>query len=89
MSALLGFFLIILALVLVVGFSIINGILRLLFGFGRKRNYQRNTGTGHSAGQNKETVQNNDQDQTAHKKIFDEDEGEYVDFEEVKEDDKK
>lgn len=88
MSAIFGFLLIIIVIVLVIGFSIITGILRLLFGFGRKRNYQGGTRSDKTTYQNKEDDTNHN-NQTPRKKIFSPDEGEYVDFEEVKDADRK
>lgn len=92
MSAILGFFLIVIVIVFVIGFSLISGILRLLFGFGRKQHYYsgRKNGSPRDDSQNNNTHQSSSgyNDPTSRKKIFGDDEGEYVDFEEVKEDNK-
>ena len=90
MSAILGFFLIILVIVFVIGFSIISGVLRLLFGIGKKQSYYSGKSSENSS-QNKHGYQRSseNEDQNIRKKIFGDDEGEYVDFEEIKENDKK
>jgi hypothetical protein len=72
----MGFFLTIIVLfifVVILILSIAFGFLRSLFGFGRRRNSQQQTDT---------FSDNNPIDK---QKIFDKNEGEYVDFEEVKE----
>ncbi len=80
MGAIFSLFFFIIILVIVFGLSIIGGILRFLFGIGRKAGF---------AGGNSyhEEQSSSDADsEPKHKKIFDKDEGEYVDYEEVKED---
>lgn len=79
MGALLGFFFFIIILVLVLGLSIIGGVLRFIFGFGRKS--AQRAGSYYENEANKES-----EEQPAKKKIFDKEDGEYVDFEEIKED---
>ncbi len=84
-----GFFFIILLVVVLVVISIIGSVFRLLFGFGRRGNQQRRTYT-HSY-RDEESQESHHSDQKVsqpRKKIFDDDEGEYVDYEEVKDDDK-
>ncbi|HJD76630.1 MAG TPA: DUF4834 family protein [Bacteroides reticulotermitis] len=84
------FILIFFVCLLGIGLSIIGTILRAVFGIGRskrqphyeqtRRNYgdqHTNTGYGATTSDNEEEGHN--------KKIFSKDEGEYVDFEEVKE----
>ncbi|BEH00396.1 DUF4834 family protein [Bacteroides sedimenti] len=79
MGAILGLFFFIIILVLVFGLSIIGGILRMIFGIGRKV-------TGQSARSDRdENYADNSGSQPKRKKIFDKEDGEYVDFEEVKE----
>lgn len=61
-------------------FSIVIGVLRSVFGIGRNifssgKRTSGNTGTGQ---RNEASPHHN-----AHKKVFDKDEGEYVDFEEI------
>ena len=91
MGAIFGFFFLIIIIVLIFGLSIISGILRLLFGFGRKSSSQhtqsRNQQNTYHQEDKKEDAGNTPSSRN-HKKLFDKDEGEYVDFEEVKDDDK-
>lgn len=87
-------------LVLLMGFSVIRTIKRILFGSGNSRQtYQkqnRNTSSGRSANGNynqsrrpsSDYAEAEDYDETnlykRHKKVFGKDEGEYVDYEEIK-----
>ena len=93
MFHILGFLFVIIVVILVIGLSIIGTVLRTIFGLGGKRrsssgSYQSGQGYSYSGGQ-----QPNSSSQTAegnnihrkHKKLFSKDEGEYVDFEEIKE----
>lgn len=80
MGAIFGFFFFIIILVLVIGLSIVGGILRFIFGFGRKSG-SRTNGRFES-----ESSQAEEETPPAKKKIFDKEDGEYVDFEEIKED---
>lgn len=92
MSTIFGFFFFIILIVLIIGFSLLSGILRLIFGFGRKpesHNRQQqgsNTYTNQSRQEGKSYRQETSSKAQNRKKIFDDDEGEYVDFEEVKDD---
>ena len=79
MGAIFGLFFFIIILVLAFGISIISGILRLLFGFGRKSRFNGNRFE-------EEQEASNAASEPKHKKIFDKDDGEYVEFEEIKED---
>ena len=72
----LGFLFIIIISIFVLGLSIVGSILRALFGFGRR------SSSTHQATNTEETEKQ--KEQSKHKKFFSEDEGEYVDFEEVK-----
>lgn len=80
MAGIFGFFFIIIIIILVFGISIISGVLRLLFGFGRKTTRNSNN---HQSGQQEKPQSTSS---PKHKKIFDKEDGEYVDFEEVKDD---
>lgn len=99
MFHILGFLFIIIIAILLIGLSIIGTVVRSLFGLGKHRtsshsgtwqgngNYQ--TG-GYSQKENRraseEEVQPEEGEINYHrKKIFSKDEGEYVDFEEIKE----
>lgn len=88
----LAFFLIIIVAVFVMALAAIGNILRSIFGLGRRSNAQDHGQQQRqytSSQQNTHHTQSNDG--THHKdnskkqgKIFTEDEGEYVDFEEIK-----
>ncbi|MBP1614782.1 MAG: hypothetical protein H6Q13_2230 [Bacteroidetes bacterium] len=72
----LGFLFIIVIFIFVLGLSIVGSILRVLFGFGKRSSSTRQT-------TNREETEEQQKEQSKHKKLFGEDEGEYVDFEEV------
>ena len=86
MFNLLGFFFILIIAILVIGVSIVGSILRALFGFGRRStsNTRTYTTTNERQQQQEESVTEDDFQPRRHKKIFAKDEGEYVDFEEIK-----
>lgn len=89
MGAIFSLFFFIIIIVLVFGLSIISGILRLLFGFGRKshtRSYTFGGGDRTSNTHSDASSSAASDSKPKHKKIFDKDDGEYVEFEEVKED---
>lgn len=80
------FLFIVILFVFVVGWSLLQGILNLLFG----RRKPRQSYTGQAASSTHSNTQSAYSQQSAPqnkkgKKIFDESEGEYVDFEEIKE----
>lgn len=101
MFHLLGFLFIILIAVLLIGLTLIGSVLRALFGFGRRRPAASSSGSTRrpysqdtTSGSNKQTSEqaqaSNEEvisgtSGQGHKKIFTKDDGEYVDFEEVKE----
>lgn len=72
----LGFLFIIVIFIVVLGLSIVGSILRVLFGFGKRSSSTQQT-------TNREETEEQQKEQSKHKKLFGEDEGEYVDFEEV------
>ena len=82
----IAFFLIIIVAIFVMALAAIGSILRSIFGLGRKSNGQQRKYT--TTQQNDGTTQSKEDDnKDIHKKqgkIFTEDEGEYVDFEEIK-----
>lgn len=89
----LGILFVIIIAVLFIGLSIIGAILRGLFGMGRRKSASSDSDT-HSSGGNRQyhTSDSGDGIQPEEgelhinrKKIFTKDDGEYVDFEEVKE----
>lgn len=77
-----GFILFVLLFIFVFGFSIIAGIVKAIFGIGR--NKPANGRDKGSQSNNREYPQSDDTDKR--KKIFDKNEGEYVDYEEIKDD---
>lgn len=98
MFHILGFLFIIIVVILVIGLSIIGTVLRTIFGLGGKRrsssgSYQSGQGYSYSGSQQQSSSSQTeeassaaeDEVQRKHKKLFSKDEGEYVDFEEIKE----
>lgn len=82
MLHILGFLFIIIIAILIIGLSIIGSVFRSIFGLsGRRSNHRQqqsdSSATGSSTGTGRKP--------SKRKKLFSEDEGEYVDFEEVKE----
>lgn len=86
------FILLIIGFIIIFGLSVIGAILRSLFGIGRRPHASTYNGEERSSsnrssnnfGNNTEEVSPNSK-VYKHKKIFSKDEGEYVDFEEIKE----
>ena len=84
MFGIFGFILILILFILLIGFALIGNLIRFIFGMGRRApkhyygqtNHDNQTGNTYSS----TTSSNNG---TPKKKIFDDDEGEYVEFEEV------
>ncbi|MDL2305618.1 DUF4834 family protein [Bacteroides sp. OttesenSCG-928-D19] len=80
-----GFFFFIVITILILGVSVIAGILRAIFGFGKRRSTsQQQQQQGNAAHTQRPHQTINDAPRKAHKKIFDKNEGEYVEFEEIK-----
>lgn len=82
MFGILGVILIFILLIILTGFALIGNILRFIFGFGKKASkyhYEK------QANQTDTTYTSSTSSASASrkKKIFDDDEGEYVEFEEV------
>lgn len=75
-------FLFVVIIIFVFGISIINALLRALFGFGRRTNP---SSSSKNAQQKKTATQEKVNDPVQRKKIFDKSEGEYVEFEEIEE----
>ena len=87
-------------LIIFIGFTILGNILRVLFGIGKHPPYQNRTSTHQKQNTYTQTQTNDENENFAEfsssssnrhshssgnrKKIFDDDEGEYVDYEEVK-----
>ena len=99
MFHILGFLFIFVLAIIFIGLSIIGSVIRTIFGLGKhntSKTYQNGSGSYRSSGgysfsgdqQQDNTTEHSDSDaepDSKHKKIFSEDEGEYVDYEEVKE----
>lgn len=100
MFHILGFLFIIIIAILLIGLSIIGTVLRSIFGLGGRRTssnsgpYQKGNGNyqpgGYSYNDNRQSSEEEVQAEEGeirprHKKLFSKDEGEYVDFEEIKE----
>lgn len=86
MYSFLGFIFIFILVIILFGVSIISSILRALFGLGRRsssRSNSSNTQQQADADYNSKN-KNRKNSSTKRKKIFDDDEGEYVEFEEIK-----
>lgn len=83
MFGLLGFILLFILVIILIGLALIGNVLRFIFGLGRRtpKHYY-----GQEASQANQTHASSTTSSTTtkKKKIFDDDEGEYVEFEEVK-----
>lgn len=86
------FFFIIVLIIILFGATLLHGIIRLIlntlfkaFGLTKKQNYN-SPGSYESSRKNSRSTQykNTKKKPSSRKKIFSEDEGEYVDFEEIK-----
>ena len=99
MFHILGFLFIIIIAILLIGLSIIGTVIRNIFGLGGRRTYT-NSGSyrkgngnyrpgGYSYNDNRQSSEEAQPEEgeirSRHKKLFSKDEGEYVDFEEIKE----
>lgn len=81
-TSIFGFLFIILIVVFLFGVSIISSIFKALFGFGKRSSASSRQDTGKQQSAHAENMNQ----ESKKKKLFDDDEGEYVDFEEVKQD---
>lgn len=89
MFHILGFIFFFLLIIFIIGLVLLSKVLRTIFGFGRKMTRNATKGnTDRNAAYSEEASQGNAQytqrKGQARKKIFDKDEGEYIDFEEIK-----
>lgn len=74
-------------LMFLMGFSVVRTFKGLFFGSGNKRNTQQRPGNRNTSSSNRQQQQQARQEQenaSLRKKIFNKDEGEYVDYEEIK-----
>lgn len=92
MFHILGFLFIIILAVIIIGLTIVGSVLRAIFGLGRHST--TNTYNSNSAQRKQYHASDMDDEEiisgkeaSRHKKIFSDDEGEYVDFEEIKKND--
>jgi hypothetical protein len=90
MFHILGFLFIIIIAILLIGLSIIGTVIRSIFGLGGRRTsssrgYSYNENGPSSNPTSGETELEEGEIHPKHKKLFSENEGEYVDFEEIKE----
>lgn len=83
MSAIFGFIFFIIIIILIIGLSIINGLLGFVSGFWSKKKPRSNASSNPYHGSNRTEPH---PEPSKSKKVFDDDEGEYVDFEEIKDD---
>lgn len=87
MFHILGFLFIIIIAVLIIGLSIISSVIRSIFRLGRgnkQRQTQSHPNSSYGSYGSKDTTKvENGNFHPKRKKVFSEDEGEYVDFEEV------
>ena len=84
-----GFILIFLIFILVAGLAIVGSLFRAIFGLGRRSGSRNRTYTNNSQQENRSTYNQNGDEiingtPQNKKKIFTKEEGEYVDFEEMK-----
>ncbi len=86
MSAIFGFFFFFLFIILMIGLSLLGAVFRLFTGFRYRSKHTRESKNNESA-----YSYNNSSTSSSgtKKKVFDDDEGEYVDFEEIKDSDTK
>ncbi len=85
MFGFLGFILLFIFIIIIVALALVGNIVRFIFGLGRRTPKQynhRQTSTNDYTSQQQTT--DTGSSTTGKKKIFGEDEGEYVEFEEVK-----
>lgn len=95
MFHILGFLFIIVIAVIIIGLALVGSVLRAIFGLG-KRSSASGSGSQNSTHSNSgqryyRPTQANDKEEiitetraNKHKKLFDDNEGEYVDYEEIK-----
>lgn len=84
MFGFLGFILLFIFLIVVVALGLISYFLRMLFGFGKRtpKPYSNSKSTGSEYTANQQTTSSTSSSANK-KKIFGEDEGEYVEYEEI------
>ena len=89
MFHILGFLFIIVIAVIIIGLALVGSVLRAVFGLGKRSPSSGSDRNGPN--NNYHQTQANDKEEiitgtgAKHKKLFDDNEGEYVDYEEIKE----
>lgn len=81
----IGFFFLIIIAVIAIGIAIVIAVVRALFGHRQTISFHTYRQTASDDSTSKRIDPQNVQENKPRKKIFEEDEGEYVEFEEVKE----
>jgi len=87
MFGFLGFILFFILVIVLLVFALLGNLVRAIFGLGRRapKHYYGETNTSSQEGQSYSSNQSHQASSTiSKKKIFTEDEGEYVEYEEVK-----
>ena len=92
MFHILGFLFIIVIAVIIIGLALVGSVLRAIFGLGKRSSAGSPNSTHSNSGQRYyRPTQANDKEEiitetgaNKHKKLFDDNEGEYVDYEEIK-----
>lgn len=85
MFSILGFIFFFVLILVVLVLTILGGVLRTLFGMGRGRSSSTRSSSTRSSSSKHDSSYTSDHHtgSSKRKKVFDEDEGEYVDFEEI------
>ena len=83
MFGLLGFILLFVLFIIVIVLSLLGNIVRMIFGLG-KRTPKEFNGQNNNDYRTDEQTNDSNNSTTGKKKIFGDDEGEYVEFEEIK-----
>ena len=87
MFSFIGFIFFFILIILILGLSLVGRLLRTIFGLGRRPTDQPDSSHTHSASSSSANGgQNKSSNSPKRKKIFEDNEGEYVEFEEIKED---
>lgn len=84
MFHILGFLFIIIIAILLIGLSIVGTVIRSIFGLGGRRSSRSYQNPSSDFSQKEAKQEGNTTTHPKRKKLFSEDEGEYVDFEEIK-----
>ncbi len=85
MFGFLGFILLFILFIVIIAFTLLGSIVRMIFGFGKRtpQHFKGQKTETNDYGTNQQTTNSSDSS-AGKKKIFGKDEGEYVEFEEIK-----